>query len=90
VRLEGRLGRVDIIVMVRPARDWSAKLNVMRSAVAEPLAAAWVMASRRLPGPLSALEVTTKLVAREREMQVNKRNRVNSGFMMNGNKIVKF
>ena len=63
VRLELTAGRAEARVMVLPAWLWSAKLKLIRSGVADPLAAACVKASRKVPGPLSALEVTGKVVA---------------------------
>src|SRR6185437_1342403 len=62
VRLEGNCGKAEVRVMVRPARDWSAILNTM--VLLPPFAIAWVMASRRVLGPLSALLVTVIVAAR--------------------------
>src|SRR5580692_4485162 len=73
VRLEVRSGNADARVMVRPARDWSAMLNTIKSGVAVPLAAAWVMASRREPGPLSAFVVTVNVVAKPEKAQASRR-----------------
>jgi len=39
VRLELRSGSIEARVIVRPARDWSAMLKTVRSAVALPFAA---------------------------------------------------
>ena len=66
--------------MVRQARDWYAILKTMRPAVEDPLAAAWMMASRREPGPLSAFVVTVNVVARTDKVQV-KRIRVSANFI---------
>lgn len=79
VVLAGRLGSVEARVMVRPARDWSAILKTIRLGPA-PLAAAWLIASRREPGPLSAFVVTVKVVAKADREQM-KRSRVRANFM---------
>jgi hypothetical protein len=51
-------GSGDNKVMVLPASELSAIANITESCVAVPLAAHCVIASRRLPGPLSLFVVT--------------------------------
>jgi len=55
------MGKSVNIVIVLPAALVSAKLKCMESCTALPFAAAWVSASLKVPGPESALLVTTKV-----------------------------
>ena len=54
-------GNGDKRVMVLPARLLSGSAKMMESRVDVPLAEAWLIASRREPGPLSALVETTMI-----------------------------
>ena len=53
-------GNCEVKTIVLPVAVRSGKLNLIKSVVALPFAAASVNASRSVPGPASALLVTTK------------------------------